>query len=131
LAIKSVAQVLHHGEQKYGLDNLGRLSVEECHNHTLGHAISFNRSNTIEDLAHTACRALMTLELALREEANAESLIYPDLSTCPCPKCSGLSTDDTEKPLTLEKLNQRFNDLSRIVRTSNKIYEVKGILKNE
>jgi hypothetical protein len=56
---------------------------------------------------------------------------YPDLSTCPCPNCSGLFTDDVEKPLTLEELNQRFNDLSRIVRTSNKIYELKGILKNE
>ncbi len=68
LAVKMVAQVLQRGEQKYGLDNWRGLSVEECHNHTLGHAIAFNRSNTIEDLAHTACRALMTLELALVEE---------------------------------------------------------------
>jgi hypothetical protein len=68
LAVKRVAQVLHRGEQTYGAANWRRLSVEECHNHTLGHAIGFNRSNAIEDLAHTACRALMTLELALVEE---------------------------------------------------------------
>ena len=67
LAIARVAQVLHHGAQKYGEENWRGLSVAECHNHTIGHAIGYNNSEDLEDLAHTACRALMTLELALTE----------------------------------------------------------------
>ncbi|MCK5645117.1 MAG: hypothetical protein KAJ19_30230 [Gammaproteobacteria bacterium] len=71
LAIARVAQVMHHGAEKYGEDNWRGLGVRECHNHTLGHAIAFNSYSEdvdgLEDLAHAATRALMTLELALAE----------------------------------------------------------------
>ena len=67
LAVKAVAGVLERGAKKYGEGNWHCLSVEEIHNHTLGHAVAFNRTNNIEDLEHTACRALMALEIALRE----------------------------------------------------------------
>ena len=68
LAVRAVAGVLERGAKRYGEGNWHSLSVEEIHNHTLGHAVAFNRSNSIEDLEHTACRALMALEIALREE---------------------------------------------------------------
>ena len=67
LAIARVAQVLYHGAEKYGEENWRGLSVAECHNHTIGHAIGYNNSEDLEDLAHAACRALMTLEIALTE----------------------------------------------------------------
>jgi hypothetical protein len=68
LAVKAIAGVLERGAKRYGEGNWHSLSVEEIHNHTLGHAIAFNRTNDIADLEHTACRALMALEIALREE---------------------------------------------------------------
>jgi 5'(3')-deoxyribonucleotidase len=71
-AVEEVARVLHHGAEKYGVDNWRGLSVSEIHNHTLGHAVNFNRTNELEDLAHTACRALMALEIYLEE--NDETL---------------------------------------------------------
>jgi hypothetical protein len=64
-ALKEVAAVLHRGAEKYGEENWRGLSVEEIHNHTLGHAVAFNESEELEDLAHTACRALMALEVYL------------------------------------------------------------------
>lgn len=68
LAIQEIAAVLHRGAEKYGENNWHLLSVEEIHNHTLGHAVAFNRTNSLEDLAHTATRAVMALEIALREK---------------------------------------------------------------
>jgi uncharacterized HAD superfamily protein len=64
-AVEEVARVLHKGAEKYGEENWRGLSVEEVHNHTLGHAVAFNRTEELEDLSHTACRALMALEIFL------------------------------------------------------------------
>jgi 5'(3')-deoxyribonucleotidase len=66
-AVAEVARVLKRGADKYGEENWRGLSVPECHNHTLGHAVAFNESGELEDLAHTACRALMALEIFLNE----------------------------------------------------------------
>lgn len=66
-AVEEVAKVLKQGAEKYGEDNWRGLSVAEIHNHTIGHAVQFNQSNTLEDLSHTACRALMALEIYLEQ----------------------------------------------------------------
>ncbi|MHC4370901.1 MAG: dATP/dGTP diphosphohydrolase domain-containing protein [Planctomycetota bacterium] len=66
-AVAEVAAVLQRGAVKYGEENWRGLSVAEIHNHTLGHAVAFNASRELEDLAHTACRALMALEIFLNE----------------------------------------------------------------
>ena len=77
LAVAEVAAVLERGAKKYGEANWHLLNVEEIHNHTLGHAIAFNRTNSITDLAHTATRALMALEIALREQQAEPGLRGP------------------------------------------------------
>ncbi len=48
-----------------------------------------------------------------------------------CLKTGKTKEEYLMKPLTLKELTQRLNGLSKIVRTSNKIYKVKGVLKNE
>lgn len=66
-AMHEVAQVLKSGAEKYGETNWRGLSVDEIHNHTLYHAIQFNGTQSLEDLSHTATRALMALEMYLYE----------------------------------------------------------------
>lgn len=66
-AVEEVARVLQLGATKYGEDNWRGLSVDEIHNHTIYHAVRFNRSRDLEDLANTACRALMALEIFLED----------------------------------------------------------------
>lgn len=77
-ALREVAGVLKIGAEKYGEENWRGLSVAEIHNHTLGHAIAFNNSNKLEDLSHTACRALMALEIFLLSDEASEEVGITD-----------------------------------------------------
>jgi hypothetical protein len=67
-AIEEVARVMSVGAKKYGEENWRGLSVAEIHNHTIRHAVNFNRTNELEDLSHAACRALMALEIYLEAQ---------------------------------------------------------------
>jgi hypothetical protein len=72
-ALAEVAKVLQKGAAKYGEENWRGLSVAEIHNHTLGHAVNFNETDDLEDLSHTACRALMALEIYLGGGTDGDS----------------------------------------------------------
>ena len=76
-AIARVAEVLHHGAEKYGEDNWRGLSVDEINNHTIGHLMNYVGRGAEQDLAHAACRALMALEIKL-QELEAETILPDD-----------------------------------------------------
>ncbi len=76
-AVARVAEVLHHGAEKYGEDNWRGLSVDEINNHTIGHLMNYVGRGAEQDLAHAACRALMALEIKL-QELEAETILPDD-----------------------------------------------------
>lgn len=64
-AILKVAEVLHHGAEKYGEDNWHKLSLATCLNHALIHVYAYQSGDRSDDhLGHAACRLLMALELS-------------------------------------------------------------------
>ncbi len=69
-ATLAVAAVLKTGADKYGETNWHAISVREHLNHVLTHAFAYLAGDASDDhLAHMACRALMALEIQLRETA--------------------------------------------------------------
>lgn len=64
-AILRVAEVLHHGAEKYGAWNWLPIPFDEHLNHALIHLFAFQAGDTSEDhLGHAACRLLMCIERA-------------------------------------------------------------------
>ncbi len=62
-AIRQVAQVLHTGAEKYGVDNWRGIETESHVNHAIDHLYAFLWDNDSEDLRHAATRLLMALEI--------------------------------------------------------------------
>lgn len=80
-ALREVARVLHHGEQKYGADNWRLLSVQENLNHALGHLVVFQASfqkagldgpSALVELSHAATRCLMALDTLIVGQAGVD-----------------------------------------------------------
>lgn len=68
LALLAVGEVLSEGAAKYGDNNWHSIPVNDHLNHALIHAYAFLAGDRQDDhLEHFACRAMMALEIALRE----------------------------------------------------------------
>ena len=69
-ATLKVAEVLHEGFKKYGKDNWRLIPSEDHLNHALYHVFKHLEGEdvTIEHITHFACRALMALEMYLKEK---------------------------------------------------------------
>lgn len=64
LATLAVAQVLHGGAEKYGVNNWHSIPVESHLNHALVHVFAYLAGDRQDlHLDHAACRLLMALEL--------------------------------------------------------------------
>lgn len=69
-ATLAVANVLHSGAEKYGANNWHGIPVDDHLNHALVHMYAYLAGDKQDDhLEHAACRALMALEIKLREKA--------------------------------------------------------------
>src|SRR5882724_11177681 len=82
-ALEEVARVLEHGARKYARDNWRAVPVEEHIRHAVRHLFKsqeskqqylayYSEGDTIDDLAHGACRAVMALAVALQTPETAE-----------------------------------------------------------
>lgn len=64
-ALLAVAEVLHHGATKYGIDNWRSIPVESHLNHAAIHIYAYLAGDRSDDhLGHAACRLLMAKELS-------------------------------------------------------------------
>ena len=78
LALQQVAKTMASGTRKYGPRNWDQISVNDHLDHAIRHAYLYiigdttDEPNTIDHLAHMACRALMALECAMIDKANEE-----------------------------------------------------------
>jgi hypothetical protein len=73
LACLSVSEVLAGGARKYGENNWHKIGVREHLNHVLTHLFAYLAGDGSDDhLEHAACRALMALEIKLREAKGAD-----------------------------------------------------------
>jgi hypothetical protein len=80
-ALMQVAEVLHHGAEKYGDDNWRGIPADSHLNHALRHVALHKAGDTSEPHAsHIACRILMWLE-TLITEANNRKVKDDELST--------------------------------------------------
>lgn len=66
LALLRVAEVLHHGAEKYGANNWRGIAEPDHLNHALIHLLAHLAGDRQDDhLGHLACRVLMALETNL------------------------------------------------------------------
>ena len=88
LALAKVARVMASGTRKYGPRNWDRISVADHLDHAIRHGYLYimgdttDEPNTIDHLAHMACRSLMALECAMIDKANEEIENNDDLLKC-------------------------------------------------
>jgi hypothetical protein len=78
-AIREVGVVLHHGANKYGIDNWRLIEAREHLSHALQHCYAYLDKPSTEDLSHAATRLLMALEMHLLEMHLVESSIDEEL----------------------------------------------------
>jgi hypothetical protein len=78
LAALAVAGVLAHGAEKYGEWNWLGIPAEDHLNHAMIHAFAYLAGDGQDDhLEHFACRALMALEIRLREKVDEADRLLP------------------------------------------------------
>ena len=84
LALQQVAKTMASGTLKYGPRNWDQISVADHLDHAIRHAYLYimgdttDEPNTIDHLAHMACRALMALEcemLKQKEKADNDDML--------------------------------------------------------
>ena len=87
-ALKLVAECFGFGAEKYGDENWHSISVREHLDHALNHVNEYRRGDASEmHLVNNAVRALMALEMAVREESHPVRYSHPDME-------AGLSDDE-------------------------------------
>ena len=65
LALMDIAQVLHEGAAKYGVDNWRGIDIDAHLNHLQMHVVAYQAGDaTDEHLSHAATRAMFALELS-------------------------------------------------------------------
>jgi hypothetical protein len=79
-ALRLVAECFGFGAQKYGDENWHNIPVREHLDHALNHVNEYRRGDAGEmHLVNNAVRALMALEMAVREESHPVSYSHPDM----------------------------------------------------